>query len=84
MGKSRKFVAAAFALLILLSALAAPVEAARRYGPGGLGGNLHRRHILRQASKKQVRGQAVTGRAIIWKTRPASSLYRSVPAYRRW
>ncbi|MEM1304042.1 MAG: hypothetical protein AAGG46_04065 [Planctomycetota bacterium] len=79
---SKKLVASTFALLILFSGVAATAEASR-YGPAGLGPNLHRRFVIKQARKSVSQGRSVSGRQIIWFTGPSSRLYRSVPGYRR-
>lgn len=80
---TKKIVASAFAVLIALSSLAT-AEAAGRYGPAGLGSNIHRRFILKSANKRVQQGKPVRGRASIWLTRPTSKFYRSVPGYRNW
>lgn len=81
---TKKLLAATFAGAICLSTFAADAMAGNRYGPGGLGSNLHRRHVIKQAEKRIARGQSVRGRAILWQTSTSSSLYRSVPSWRRW
>ena len=64
-------------------------EARSPYGVSGLGSNLHRRFVLKQASKRASRGQPVRNRAITWFAQPSfrqssPASYRSYRSYRRW
>lgn len=70
---AKKIVVAACACLFVLGGIAATsAEAASPYGPTGLGSNLHRRFVLKQAVKRTQQGRPVSNRQIIWQTRPYS------------
>ncbi|MEN1679919.1 MAG: hypothetical protein AAGJ46_10015 [Planctomycetota bacterium] len=78
---SKRFLGAACAAMFAVGGLGAiEAEAANRYGVTGLGSNLHRRFVLKQAVKRADRGQRVSNRAIVWYARP--SLARSGSSYR--
>lgn len=74
------------AAVISLSDVSFPApkaEAAPRYGVSGLGSNLHRRFVLKQAAQRASRGQAVRNRAIVWFAQPSFRRVGPSAAYYR-
>lgn len=63
--------ASAFALGMLTSRQAE----AGKYGPAGLGANLHRRHVMKQAQKNARQGKPVRKSAILWMSGPRSTAW---------
>ncbi|MEM6329943.1 MAG: hypothetical protein AAF790_06815 [Planctomycetota bacterium] len=73
------------AALLVGGAVASEAEAASRFGPGGLGANLHRRFVIRQAVKRTSRGLPVRNRAILWQARPYTrGVITTRRGWRRW
>lgn len=72
---TKKLVLTTAAALMLSGGLAATAEAG--WGPAGLGANLHRRHVMKQAVKRQRRGLPVRNSAIVWLSGPRGVVYRS-------
>ena len=71
----------AAAVVTVGSILASDAAAASRFGPAGLGSNLHRRFVVKQAVKRSNAGQPVRNRAITWYAKP---YINSRTAWRRW
>lgn len=82
MGAKRLVVLSAAALLCLGGLVESSASAAGRYGPTGLGSNLHRRFVIKQAVKRTQQGRPVANRQIIWQSRPFTN--RSIRTWRRW
>lgn len=85
MSKSRLTLIAIGAALLIGGASACEVSAASPYGRTGLGANLHRRFVLKQAVKNANAGLPVRRSAIVWNARPfASRSVRMRSGWRRW
>ncbi len=85
MTKRNVVLCAATACLVLGGAFVSEAAAASRFGPTGLGSNLHRRFVIKQAIKRSNNGQSVSNRAILWKARPYTrGVIRTRSAWRRW
>lgn len=80
MGSKKLVIAAAAIALSFGGLLAASAEARSPYGPTGLGSNLHRRFVIKQAVKRSNAGQPVRNRAITWYAKP----YLRSNSFRRW
>lgn len=70
MGNKKILIAAMVATFCIGGMMATSASAASRYGPGGLGSNLHRRFVIKQAAKRAKAGKPVRNRAITWYARP--------------
>ena len=70
MRKARCAVLACAAALLVSGMWTSAAEAASRYGPAGLGANIHKRFVINQAIKKSRRGQTVRNRQILWRAAP--------------
>lgn len=85
MSKQKLTTFAIAAALLMGGAWAAEATAASPFGRTGLGPNLHRRFVLKQAVKNANSGRSVRNSAILWNARPySSSMNRSRGVWRRW
>ncbi|TWT77994.1 hypothetical protein Pla123a_17930 [Posidoniimonas polymericola] len=74
MNRKNLVVAAVLASAFALGMLTSKQASAGKYGPAGLGANLHRRHVMKQATKNARRGLPVRKSAIVWLSAPQSNL----------
>lgn len=73
--RHKTIVALTCAAAFMLGVLASTQASAANYGPSGLGANLHRRHVMKQATRRARAGLPVRRSAIVWMAGPRATAW---------